>query len=89
GGVGVAAHQPLGAGLGCAADQPAIGVIRQYGLLAQRIGPGGDTALCIECLRGGVGDIGARAVYGRLLINFSIFSRFGRYCAAHLPLSLI
>ena len=89
GGVGIAAHQPLGTGLGCAADQPAIGVIRQYGLLAQRIGPGGDTALCIECLRGGVGDIGARAVYGRLLINFSIFSRFGRYCAAHLPLSLI
>lgn len=38
---------------------------------------------------GGVGDIGARAVYGRLLINFSIFSHFGRYCAAHLPLSLI
>ncbi len=62
GGVGVAAHQPLGAGLGCAADQPAIGVIREYGLLAQRIGPGGDTALCIERLRGGVGDIGARAI---------------------------
>ncbi|WP_160803624.1 hypothetical protein, partial [Nitrosomonas sp. GH22] len=38
---------------------------------------------------GGVGDIGTRIVYGRFLINFSIFSRFGRYCAAHLPLSLI
>ncbi|KXK34909.1 hypothetical protein, partial [Nitrosomonas europaea] len=25
-------------------------------------GPGGDTALCIERLRGGVGDIGARAI---------------------------
>ncbi len=62
GGVGVAAHQPLSTGLGCRANQPAIGVIRQYGLLAQRIGTGGDTALCIECLRGGVGDIGARAV---------------------------
>jgi len=48
--------------LGRRADQPAVVVIAKARLLAQRVGRLRDAALRIEGVRGGVGDVRARAV---------------------------